>query len=236
MITEADSVVRLSDGREVRLRNSRPHLEDFTGRQFGELTVLGYGELKQFKTQCHSVWIAECSCGHIGEYLSGNLRRGLSTRCQQCAYKLVGDFHRVHGGAGTPEYGVWQSMIQRCTNQNATGYQYWGGRGIGVCERWRRSFAAFLKDMGPRPSDKHSIDRIENDGDYCPGNCRWATPREQAKNKRWPAKEFTVNGRTGNMAYWSRQLGISREGVRQRLLKYPPEVALTTPKGEPLKA
>lgn len=84
----------------------------------------------------------------------------------------------------TPEYSIWSGIIQRCTNPRQPSYPRYGGRGINICDRWRRSFAAFLEDVGPRPSPQHSIDRVDNDGNYEPSNCRWATAAEQRLNQR----------------------------------------------------
>lgn len=91
-----------------------------------------------------------------------------------------------HARKGSParEYKTWVNMIGRCENPKVERYPAYGGRGIVVCRRWRRSFAAFLRDMGVKPTPKHSIDRIDVDGDYRPGNCRWATPEEQRANTR----------------------------------------------------
>lgn len=96
---------------------------------------------------------------------------------------------RKHGaswvdGKATPEYSAWASMKSRCENPAARNFKDYGGRGIRVCAKWRNSFEAFLADMGPRPSKQHSIDRIDNDGNYEPGNCRWATAKRQQRNKR----------------------------------------------------
>lgn len=94
-----------------------------------------------------------------------------------------------HGRSRMPEYFAWKNVIYRCTNPSSSVYKYYGGRGIAVCDRWK-DFDNFLADVGPRPSVKHSIDRIDNDGNYEPGNVRWATKKVQMNNKR-QANQFT---------------------------------------------
>jgi len=93
---------------------------------------------------------------------------------------------RTHGQSNppTPEYTVWSQMLARCTNPNTREWKYWGGRGITVCDRWRHSFVHFFADMGRKPSAQHSLDRVNNDLGYSAENCRWATPKEQVKNRR----------------------------------------------------
>jgi hypothetical protein len=108
------------------------------------------------------------------------------------------------------EHDAWRGMLARCRNPRHPSYKNYGGRGITACERWN-SFENFLDDMGKRPSPKHSLDRIDNNGNYEPGNCRWATRREQANNTRMN-RFVTFDGRTMTLAQWARETGIHVRG------------------------
>lgn len=124
--------------------------------------------------------LCECGCG-LPAPLSNRAMRGYARGQPQrfvCGHANVKHGAARHGGRRTPEYMAWNSMISRCSNPRHQGFHNYGGRGIRVCDRWR-SFSVFLADMGTRPSPQHSIDRINNDGNYEPANCRWATGSEQ---------------------------------------------------------
>jgi hypothetical protein len=145
-------------------------------------------------------WNCRCDCGTDRVVLQQTLLNGTSVCCGCTTRYKPGHNERVsHGntvGGYTPEYRAWLHMRGRCYNPNVNRFENHGGRGIKVCDRWNESFEAFLADMGPRPSPTHSIDRYpDNDGNYEPGNCRWATPREQQGNKR--TNVFVIlNGQT----------------------------------------
>lgn len=135
----------------------------------------------------------------------------------------------THGRTGTPEHGVWKAMIRRCYNQNAEDYRLYGARGIRVCGRWRRSFAAFLQDMRERPSGQHSLERIDCNGPYSPKNCKWATSKEQANNRRGN-RWFTIGEDTTTLAQWCDLYRISYTMVFKRLRRGWPIVdALSKP-------
>ena len=123
---------------------------------------------------------------------------------------------KTHGRSCDPIYNVWKLMIARCCDHRRTNYPTYGGRGIKVCDRWRNSFEAFVADMGERPSPKHTVDRIDNNGDYTPQNCRWATIHQQARNRR-SNRLGTLNGKTQSIAAWIEELGASRTRTYWRL-------------------
>lgn len=127
-----------------------------------------------------------------------------------------------------PEHDVWKAMLQRCRNTNNSGYHKYGGRGITVCNRWL-TFENFLEDMGLRPSSKHSIERINNDGNYKKSNCRWATTKEQARNTR-RNRMFTHDGRTMCITDWANHVGMADTTLLYRLDRgWPIGKALTVP-------
>lgn len=151
---------------------------DISGRRFGRLVALE--RVSNHPKSRRTRWKCRCDCGSLVEVVTFNLTQGDTKSCG-C---LNTDNLRKHGKSYTPEYSVWRGMKQRCLNPKASYYADYGGRGIKVCEKWANDFGEFYKDVGPRPSSQHSLDRIDVNGNYEPGNVRWATAREQARNTR----------------------------------------------------
>lgn len=205
-----------------------PRTPDLTGQRFARLTVTSFaGYQKQADGYSVATWHCTCECGGTTTVRAVHLRQGHTTSCGCYTRELAALRNNVHGLYGHPLYGTWAQMIQRCTNPNLKAYPSYGGRGITVCDRWRNDFAAFLADMGERPEGT-TLDRIDVDGDYEPGNCRWATATRQARNtrhNRW----IEYGGARMTAADWADVLGLSATTLRSRLdhLGWPVERALT---------
>ncbi len=149
------------------------------GRKFGLMSVIA--RAPENDRHGNVRWECQCECGRPIVVLGSSLRTGNTTSCGLC---LRAERTRTHGLSETRVYKTWTAMKDRCSNPKNKAYANYGGRGIAVCDRWMNSFESFYADVGDRPSDQHSIDRINNDGNYEPSNCRWATKSQQQSNQR----------------------------------------------------
>jgi hypothetical protein len=204
-----------------------PRSRDITGETFGRLTAICFVAMNHNHKQ---VWRFKCTCGTLTDKVANSaMSDAKKGRNPGCGCKQFAGNHRTHGLHGTYEYGVWKALRQRCFSKNQPGYKNYGGRGITVCERWEE-FSAFLEDMGKAPSEKHSIDRIDNDGDYTPENCRWATRAEQRRNSR-QLRMVTYRGKTQCLKDWATELGIKYSALYRRVVlrEQPAELAFSRP-------
>ena len=186
---------------------------------YGRWTVLSfYGRDKRNNI----LWKCKCVCGVEKNVYGNSLRSGQSTSCG-CYNREVTSRPKSHGHAkhskSSTEYYAWGHMKDRCFNKKNKQYSNYGGRGITVCERWANSFELFLKDVGFRPSPKHSLDRYpNNDGNYEPGNCKWRLVAEQNRNKR-DNRWLESNGEKMVLTDWALKWGVSYQSIQKRLKK-----------------
>lgn len=155
-----------------------------------------------------------CSCGTRFSTAIYRLVKGKTLSCGCLRVDKVKEVFTKHGLTNTPTHIVWMSMRGRCFNPKNRAFPSYGGRGISVCERWM-VFENFLLDMGKRPPGM-SLDRIDNDSGYCPGNCRWTDRKTQARNRR-SNRVITFNGTSATLAYWADKTGINQTTIRKRI-------------------
>lgn len=198
--------------------------KDHTGREFGKLTVISFAGFLSSGRGRAAAWLCRCKCGNEKVIRANDFQNKTnSCGCGRKEAQLIAV--KKHGLSESSEYIVWGGMKGRCADKKQKSH---GGRGIKVCERWM-TFENFLADMGPRPSDQHQIDRINNNGNYEPGNCRWATRSEQMRNTRGN-RVLEFRGEVRTVAEWVVITGIPCRTLRGRLwLGWPIEKALTTP-------
>lgn len=190
---------------------------DMTGQVFGRLTVLSF-DRTQGKS---SRWNCQCECGNIVSVFRVSLikQSGGTRSCGCYRSECVSKRNTTHGksciGNITPEYNAWANIKDRCNNPNNNRFKHYGGRGITYCKQWE-SFENFLADMGERPSKHHSIDRIDNDGEYSKKNCRWATIDEQNSNRRGVTL-ITINGVSQTAGKWSQTADVDASTIKRRI-------------------
>ena len=197
---------------------------DLTGCVFHYLTVMSFAGYEKAK----GYWTCQCRCGTIKNYLGSSLKRGNTKSCG-CFKSEQLAARKTHVMTGASIYYAYNNMLRRCYDVTNDAYPRYGGRGITVCEAWRNSFDEFCKDMGPKPSPEHSLDRFPDlNGPYTPSNCRWALPKEQARNTRRNIN-ISHNGENLSIAAWAEKANLSPHTLRQRLQTMPIEDAITLP-------
>lgn len=197
---------------------------DLSGKRFGRLTIIE----KQPESKIKIKWICKCDCGNYAIVFGSSLKTGNTRSCGCLKMEGGRDGKITHGQSDTPTYKSWSDMKSRCSNSRKKDYMDYGGRGIKVCDRWLNSFSLFLEDMGTRPPGT-TLDRIDVNGDYSPENCRWATAKQQQRNKR-NNNNVVFRGRSRSLAEWAEGLRMPYDVLRYRLKAgWTPEEAFTIP-------
>lgn len=212
-----------------------PNARDLKSQRFGRLVVLyDTGERKNREI----VWHCRCDCGSEVNVIGSNLISGRTKSCGCYQRERAAEAHTTHGmaqrGKWYPVYAVWESMLQRCENPNNKSYKDYGGRGIKVCDEWHDVQVFTDWALANGQEEGLTIDRIDNNGNYEPGNCHWVTRKEQARNRR-SNRLITFNDKTQTMAEWAEEINISYHTLKHRINNYhwPIERALTEPVRRP---
>jgi hypothetical protein len=180
------------------------------GEKFGRLTVLGRGPSDKHGN-IH--WLCRCECGKECAPQSGAVRQGKTVSCGCWNVEAFRSRATDHGNSTHPLYERHRAMVRRCHDARTAAYPNYGGRGITVCAAWRRDFLAFAAHIGPRPTKRHSLDRINNDRGYEPGNVRWAEPDVQQNNRRGLLPHVAILGETKAVTAWAKEPGAQPRGL-----------------------
>jgi len=188
---------------------------DLTGKIFGRLKVIKFfGKDKQN----HAIWTCKCVCGNTRMILSNSLKSGKTKSCGCLSSEIASKNMTKHGLSCIKTYHIWKGIKNRCNNPNNPSYYNYGGRGIKVCERWMK-FENFFEDMGEPPTNRHSIDRINNNKGYSKSNCRWTTKDKQVRNTRHNYN-IKYKGKTKCLKDWANELNIPYVTIWYRLRKF----------------
>lgn len=201
--------------------------KNLSGSRFGRLLVLDEQSTRA-KDNSDWVWSCVCNCGGNVRVRAKSLKKGTTRSCGCFQRESASKVNTTHGLSKSKEFMSWAAMHTRCTNPNQESFANYGARGISVCERWN-SFENFLADMGPKPSPRHTIERMDNERGYNPTNCRWATRAEQNTNTR-QNRYLTFKGKTMALSQWAREVGLTGSALTARLNRgWSIDDALTTP-------
>lgn len=203
-----------------------PKTREIAGLRFGKLVVIERQGLTATKRR-QSQWLCHCDCGRDTLVSAGNLNHGVTKSCG--CLRPASFLRPAHGMIETSEYRTWSRIKDRCLNSNNSAYPNYGGRGISICDRWRDSFQSFLADMGTKPTPAHTIERDDNNGNYEPDNCRWATRKEQGRNRR-VTRHVLVLGRKFSLSEAIERFAFRSAGtVHSRIRRgWPIEKAILT--------
>ena len=202
---------------------------ELTGMRFGRLLVLKKGATP---IHGHSSWVCRCDCGNEITVMGCHLTTSHTKSCGCLQLELTNGFVPTHGESKSRLYAIWKSMKGRCERSTDPRFADYGGRNIFVCEEWRNNYESFRNwAVANGYSDKLTLDRIDNDKGYCPDNCRWATQKEQANNKR-SNHYIEFNGERKTLQEWANTIGMTHSALIRRLQRWGSvEEALTIPKG-----
>jgi len=200
---------------------------DLAGRKFGNLTILRRDECKSHNIK----WICKCDCGNVCSVAGVHLKSGHTKSCGCIHKKLLSKRVKTHGASKTRLYSIWSGMKDRCNNPNSFAFLNYGDRGISVCDDWSNNFNCFKEwSINNGYAENLTLDRKDNNGNYCPNNCRWATRKEQSRNTRRNVL-VEINGFTQCLNDWIKTNGINRSTFNDRyyIRNWPLKKALTYP-------